>query len=54
MARQTGKAEPVEARRGALVAVSTLIGVLTASRMVNDPDLSAEILREAERSLGEF
>ena len=38
-------------RRRALVAVSTMIGALTMSRIVTDPELSAEILREAEKSL---
>ena len=51
MAGQFGKAEPAGARRWALVAVSTMIGALTMSRMVTDPELSAEILREAEKSL---
>jgi TetR/AcrR family transcriptional regulator, transcriptional repressor for nem operon len=51
MARQFGKAKPSDARRRALVAVSTMIGAVTMSRMVTDPELSAEILREAEKSL---
>jgi TetR/AcrR family transcriptional regulator, transcriptional repressor for nem operon len=51
MAGQFGKAEPPDARRRALVAVSTMIGALTMSRVVTDPELSAEILREAEKSL---
>jgi TetR/AcrR family transcriptional repressor of nem operon len=48
-----GKSDTEDARRRALVAVSTLIGALTMARVVNDPGLSAEILREAERSLTE-
>ena len=51
MAGQFGKARPADARRRALVAVSTMIGALTMSRVVTDPELSAEILREAEKSL---
>ena len=51
MAGQFGKARPADARRRALVAVSTMIGALTMSRVVADPELSAEILREAEKSL---
>ena len=51
MAFQFGKVEPADARRRALVAVSTMIGAMTMSRMVTDPELSAEILREAEKSL---
>jgi hypothetical protein len=33
------------------VAAATMIGAVTMARMVTDPDLSAEILREAEKSL---
>jgi TetR/AcrR family transcriptional repressor of nem operon len=51
MAGQFGKAKRADARRKALVAVSTMIGALTMSRMVTDPELSAEILREAKKSL---
>src|SRR5260370_11109835 len=51
MARQFGKVAPATARRRALVAVATMIGALTMSRIVTDPELSAEILKEAERSL---
>jgi TetR/AcrR family transcriptional repressor of nem operon len=51
MAGQFGKVAPAAARRRALVAVSTMIGALTMSRAVTDPELSAEILKEAERSL---
>jgi TetR/AcrR family transcriptional regulator, transcriptional repressor for nem operon len=51
MARQFGKAKPADARRKALVAVSTMIGAMTMSRMVTDPELSAEILREAKATL---
>jgi TetR/AcrR family transcriptional regulator, transcriptional repressor for nem operon len=51
MAGQFGGLPPDAARRRALVAVSTMIGALTMSRIVTDPELSAEILREAEKSL---
>jgi TetR/AcrR family transcriptional repressor of nem operon len=51
MAGQFGKAKRADARRKALVAVSTMIGALTMSRVVSDPELSAEILREAKKSL---
>ena len=51
MAGQFGKAKPADARRRALAAVSTMIGAMTMSRMVTDPELSAEILREAKKSL---
>jgi TetR/AcrR family transcriptional repressor of nem operon len=48
-----GKAGTEDARRRALVAVSTMIGALTMSRVVTDPGLSAEILGEVEKSLTE-
>ena len=51
MAGQSAGVGADVARRRALVAVSTMIGAITAARMVNDPDLSAEILREARGSL---
>ena len=53
MAGQFGKIPPAAARRRALVAVSTMIGALTMSRVVTDPELSAEILNEAEKSLSD-
>src|SRR6516165_8759343 len=46
-----GNSSERDARRRALVAASTMIGAVTMSRVVNDPELSAEILREAEKSL---
>jgi TetR/AcrR family transcriptional repressor of nem operon len=46
-----GEAETADARRRALVAAATMIGAVTMSRMATDPELSAEILREAEESL---
>ena len=51
MAGQFAKARPADGAAGRLVAVSTMIGALTASRVVNDPELSTEILEEAEKSL---
>jgi TetR/AcrR family transcriptional repressor of nem operon len=51
VADQFGEIPPEAARRRALVAVSTMIGALTMSRIVTDPDLSGEILRSAEESL---
>jgi TetR/AcrR family transcriptional regulator, transcriptional repressor for nem operon len=51
MAGHFGKAKPADARRRALPAVSMMIGAMTMSRMVTDPELSAEILREAKNSL---
>ena len=46
-----GNSSERDARRRALVAAATMIGAVTMSRVVNDPTLSAEILREAEKSL---
>ncbi len=51
MAGQFGEIPPEVARRRALVAVSTMIGALTMSRIVTDPGLSGEILRSAEESM---
>ncbi len=51
MAGQFGKVAPATARRRDLVAVATMIGALTMSRIVTDPELSAEILKAAETSL---
>jgi TetR/AcrR family transcriptional repressor of nem operon len=51
MAGQFGKIPPKVAKRRALVAVSTMIGALTMSRILTDPELSAEVLKEAEKSL---
>jgi TetR/AcrR family transcriptional regulator, transcriptional repressor for nem operon len=51
MAAQFGAAKTVEARRRALVAVTTMIGALTMSRIVNGPELSVEILREVKKGL---
>ena len=46
-----GKSKTQNARRRALVAVATMIGAVTMSRVVTDPGLSAEILSAAEKSL---
>ena len=53
LAGQFGELPPEEARRRALVSASTMIGALAMARMVTDPELSAEILREAEASITE-
>ncbi|HWT98015.1 MAG TPA: TetR family transcriptional regulator [Terriglobales bacterium] len=39
------------AKRRAIVAVSTMIGAIALSRIVTDPDLSNEILAQAEKQL---
>ena len=46
-----GNDDSADVRRRALLAVATMIGAVTMSRVVTDPELSAEILREAERGL---
>ena len=46
-----GDACNAAARRRALVAAATMIGAVTMSRLVTDPELSAEILFAAEKSL---
>jgi TetR/AcrR family transcriptional repressor of nem operon len=51
MAGQFGKIPPAVARRRALVAVSTMIGALTMSRIVTDQKLSVEILKAAQKSV---
>jgi TetR/AcrR family transcriptional regulator, transcriptional repressor for nem operon len=48
---QFGKTRPEVARRRALAAAATMIGALTMSRVVTDSELSADILREAEKHL---
>jgi TetR/AcrR family transcriptional repressor of nem operon len=53
MAGQYGKIPYDVARRRALVAVSTMIGALTMSRVVIDTVLSDEILKAAEGSLAQ-
>jgi TetR/AcrR family transcriptional regulator, transcriptional repressor for nem operon len=46
-----GKAPTADARRHALVTAVTMIGAVTMSRMVSDPQLSAEILDAAGKDL---
>jgi TetR/AcrR family transcriptional regulator, transcriptional repressor for nem operon len=45
------KADTADARRQALVAAVTMIGAVIMSRLVSDPELSAEILGAAEKNL---
>jgi len=51
IAAESRKTRPDVARRRALVAAATMIGALTMSRIVTDPELSAAILRQTERHL---
>ena len=51
IAGRSDKPAPAAARARTLVAVSTMIGALTMARVVDDPKLSAEILKEARKSL---
>jgi TetR/AcrR family transcriptional repressor of nem operon len=51
IARQFKDLSPAAAKKEALVTLSTMIGALTISRFVNDPDLSTAVLREAKKHL---
>jgi TetR/AcrR family transcriptional repressor of nem operon len=51
IAGQLGESRPTVAKQRALVAVSTMIGALTVSRIVTDPELSAAILRHTQAHL---
>ncbi len=51
IAGQYDELQPDEARRQALVAVATMVGALTISRVVSDPELSVSILQEAKNQL---
>jgi TetR/AcrR family transcriptional repressor of nem operon len=48
MAGQFGKVSSLDARRRALVSVSTMVGAMTMSRIVTDPELSDEIFKAAQ------
>ena len=51
IAGQFGKISPACRETAALVVASTMIGALTMARIATDPELSAEILGVAEKSL---
>jgi TetR/AcrR family transcriptional repressor of nem operon len=51
IASQFAKTPAGVARRRALAAAATMIGAITISRIVTDSELSAAILREAEKQL---
>lgn len=53
IAAQYDGARPDLAKQRALVAASLMIGALTMSRVVTDPELSSEILSQANRSLAD-
>lgn len=53
IAAQFSRTRPDVAKARALVALSTMIGAVTISRMVTDPKLSATILRQTEKHLTE-
>jgi len=53
IAGQLEENRPAHAKRQALVALSTMVGALTLSRIVDDPALSRLILREAEKHIAE-
>jgi TetR/AcrR family transcriptional repressor of nem operon len=51
IASQIRRASPEVARARAIFALSAMIGAVTMSRIVTDPDLSAAILQEARTRL---
>src|SRR5260221_3501969 len=51
LAKPAGKARSAAAERKALVALSTMVGALMMSRMVNDRELSDSLLDEARNHL---
>jgi hypothetical protein len=53
-AGQLTNIRPDTARKRALVVMSTMIGALTMSRVVDDPGLSDTILRQAARHIKDF
>src|SRR5258708_217412 len=53
LAGQIDEAKPEEAKKRAMVAVSTMIGALTMSRIMNDKRLSTSLLRNAQEALTE-
>jgi TetR/AcrR family transcriptional regulator, transcriptional repressor for nem operon len=50
-ARQFNEVSPEAARSEALATVALMIGALTMSRVVKDPELSAEILQSAQKHI---
>jgi hypothetical protein len=53
IAAQYDGARPDLAKQRALAAASLMIGALTMSRIVTDPELSSEILWQANRSFAD-
>src|SRR6266568_8860191 len=53
LAEQLRETRPTLAKRRALVALSAMVGAMTMSRMVTDPELSAAILRETKAYLAD-
>lgn len=49
--QQGGKKPSAAARKRAMVQVCTMIGAITMSRIVTDPKLSSDILKETEKML---
>lgn len=52
IAKQTGRRKPEAAHSDALFALSAMVGAVTLSRIATDPDLSAAILTETRKHLG--
>jgi TetR/AcrR family transcriptional regulator, transcriptional repressor for nem operon len=53
IAAQFNRTRPDVAKARALVALSTMIGAVTISRMLTDPKLSATILQQTKKHLTE-
>ena len=49
LAKQIRRRKPEVAKSDALFALSAMVGAVTLSRIVADPDLSAAILRDTKR-----
>jgi TetR/AcrR family transcriptional repressor of nem operon len=54
VAKQIGRTSPEAAKARAIFTLSAMIGAVTMSRIVADPELSATILQEARRRLAEI
>jgi TetR/AcrR family transcriptional repressor of nem operon len=54
IAKQFCRARPEAARARAIFALSTMVGAVTMSRIVTDPELSSAILQEARKRLAKL
>jgi len=53
ISEQIGGSESNDTRRRAIISMSTMVGALTMSRIVTDPELSAAILDHAKQHIAE-